>query len=104
MTAPAALTEALAHVARCRDTLTKAPGRDEPCERAMMALLGISVALIGLQHVAADIEDLSDGLEAAVDRLHDLASDVTGKAMKRMEQPAFDPHADWQKHEPRAAA
>lgn len=104
MSAPAALAETLAQITRCLDAITDAPGRDEPCEHGMKALYAIQNAANALGHSITDLDDMSGKLEAVLDLLHDMASDVAGEAMKRMEQPAYDPHADWQKHEPRSAS
>jgi phage-related minor tail protein len=93
MTAAAAFAEAQAQVTRCLDKLTNAPGRDEPCEQGMVALYGIQAAINSIGNAITDLDGMSDGLETVLDLLHDMASDVTGRTMKLMEQPEHDPHA-----------
>lgn len=103
MSAAAALAETAAHIAACRDELMTWPGRASVSLDGCVALDALATSIKALTDARLPIEDGSDALEGIVDQLHDLASDVSAWHRKRMEQPAHDATADWQKHEGIAA-
>lgn len=104
------ITETLAHIGACEAVLNDerqspehASHRGAVSRSALCALDHLRKCIVALQPGAGDIEAHTEALEPWLDAMHDMASDIVANAQKRMEEPAYDPHADWRKHEGIAA-
>lgn len=104
MSATSALRETAAHIARCRTKVMLAPGRADVSLDGCTALDAIADAIAALAKARPEIEAHADTLEGIVDQIHDLASDVTGRVLRAMEEPPYCPHAEAAAQDRRNAA
>jgi len=95
--AAAEMRDTLAHVAACRAKIMGADSPEHPTHHGAIslsacgALDAIAAAVTALHDRLADLAEFGehDAAEGIAAQLHDMASDVTGTARKRMAQPAW---------------
>ena len=96
--AEAELTDTIAHVARCRAELMCEAQSPEHwthhCSLSLSAcgaLDAIAAAVKALHDALSHLAEFGehDNAECIAAQLHDMASDITGRAQKRMAEPAW---------------
>lgn len=101
--AAAELADTLAHVARCRaEIMCEAKSPEHWTHHGAVsldacgALDAIAAAATALRDGLSQISEFDehDTAEGIAAQLHDMASDITGRAQKRMAEPAYNPHQE----------